>query len=89
MPEYMQYGAFGLLFVVLVGLGRIGQLFVTRALDAFERLAKQHQEDHDRMLDAIAALAARVESGRCVARPSAGTMQAVPQPARGRLPSKP
>ncbi len=85
MPEYMQYGAFGLLFIVLISLGKIGHVFVTRALDAFERLAKQHEEDHNRMLDAIERLAARVESGRCVARPSAGTLEAV----RGKLPSRP
>jgi hypothetical protein len=89
MPDYMQYGAFGLLFLVLVGLGKLGHLFVTRALDATDRLSKQHEEDHNRMLDAIGNLAARIESGRCVYRPSAGTMQAVQPPGRGRVPSRP
>lgn len=69
MPDYMQYGAMGLLFLVLVGVGRMAQVFVMRALTAMDKMiesidniAKEHDVSHQRMYDLI-------DKGRCVYRP--------------------
>lgn len=114
MPPEMQWGAFGLLLLVLGAGGKLGHLFVMRTLDNFtkvtdafekanekarevfsatiEKVNERHTEDHNRMLDMMGNLSARIESGRCVQRPSTGTMQAIPYPGperHGKLPSRP
>lgn len=131
MPAEVQYGAMGILVLVLIAVGRLVQVFVLRALDEFrnvtttfntesqksrdvfsatitamqtqhsssiDRINERHEEDHNRFLDQLGNLGARIESGRCVARPSAGQMPAAQEPPRGgyavpeqrrKLPSRP